>query len=115
MSQQQQQQQQHQDPVSCFPCGATTPQSPLLSPRMGQGQSPMLQQNQGPPQTQHQGPNQGGPPSYQPSADLNGWSQPANITSSNRYYVQMLLKCCVYLQLSISVIGFYKSRFAYSQ
>uniref|UniRef100_A0AAX7V2X2 Nuclear receptor coactivator 2 n=1 Tax=Astatotilapia calliptera TaxID=8154 RepID=A0AAX7V2X2_ASTCA len=107
--------QQHQDPVSCFPCGATTPQSPLLSPRMGQGQSPMLQQNQGPPQTQHQGPNQGGPPSYQPSADLNGWSQPANITSSNRYYVQMLLKCCVYLQLSISVIGFYKSRFAYSQ
>lgn len=84
----QQQQQQHQDPVSCFPCGATTPQSPLLSPRMGQGQSPMLQQNQGPPQTQHQGPNQGGPPSYQPSADLNGWSQPANITSSNSVYPQ---------------------------
>uniref|UniRef100_A0AAX7VJM7 Nuclear receptor coactivator 2 n=1 Tax=Astatotilapia calliptera TaxID=8154 RepID=A0AAX7VJM7_ASTCA len=69
------QQQQHQDPVSCFPCGATTPQSPLLSPRMGQGQSPMLQQNQG-------------PPSYQPSADLNGWSQPANITSSNSVYPQ---------------------------
>lgn len=88
MSQQQQQQQQHQDPVSCFPCGATTPQSPLLSPRMGQGQSPMLQQNQGPPQTQHQGPNQGGPPSYQPSADLNGWPQPANITSSNSVYPQ---------------------------
>uniref|UniRef100_A0A669AZH1 Nuclear receptor coactivator 2 n=1 Tax=Oreochromis niloticus TaxID=8128 RepID=A0A669AZH1_ORENI len=75
MSQQQQQQQQHQDPVSCFPCGATTPQSPLLSPRMGQGQSPMLQQNQG-------------PPSYQPSADLNGWPQPANITSSNSVYPQ---------------------------
>uniref|UniRef100_A0A669DDB3 Nuclear receptor coactivator 2 n=1 Tax=Oreochromis niloticus TaxID=8128 RepID=A0A669DDB3_ORENI len=74
--------------VSCFPCGATTPQSPLLSPRMGQGQSPMLQQNQGPPQTQHQGPNQGGPPSYQPSADLNGWPQPANITSSNSVYPQ---------------------------
>ncbi|XP_030607204.1 nuclear receptor coactivator 2-like isoform X2 [Archocentrus centrarchus] len=81
------QQQQHQDP-GCFPCGAATPQSPLLSPRMGQGQSPMLQQNQGPPQTQPQGPNQGGPPSYQPSADLNGWPQPANITTSNSVYPQ---------------------------
>uniref|UniRef100_A0A3Q0T025 DUF1518 domain-containing protein n=1 Tax=Amphilophus citrinellus TaxID=61819 RepID=A0A3Q0T025_AMPCI len=68
------QQQQHQDP-GCFPCGAATPQSPLLSPRMGQGQSPMLQQNQG-------------PPSYQPSADLNGWPQPANITTSNSVYPQ---------------------------
>lgn len=71
--------QQHQDPVSGFPCGATTPQSPLLSPRMGQGQSPMLQQNQ------NQGPTQGGPPSYQPSPDHNGWSQPANISTSSRY------------------------------
>uniref|UniRef100_A0A3B5MY04 DUF1518 domain-containing protein n=1 Tax=Xiphophorus couchianus TaxID=32473 RepID=A0A3B5MY04_9TELE len=67
-------QQQHQDPASCFPCGAGTPQSPLLSPRMVQGQSPMLQQNQG--QT------------YQTSADLNGWSQPANIPTSNSVYSQ---------------------------
>ncbi|XP_007552046.1 nuclear receptor coactivator 2-like isoform X2 [Poecilia formosa] len=81
-------QQQHQDPASCFPCGAGTPQSPLLSPRMGQGQSPMLQQNQGQTQTQAQAPNQGGPPSYQTSADLNGWSQPANISTSNSVYPQ---------------------------
>ncbi|XP_017165657.1 nuclear receptor coactivator 2-like isoform X3 [Poecilia reticulata] len=81
-------QQQHQDPASCFPCGAGAPQSPLLSPRMGQGQSPMLQQNQGQTQTQAQGPNQGGPPSYQTSADLNGWSQPANISTSNSVYPQ---------------------------
>ncbi|XP_012708280.2 nuclear receptor coactivator 2 isoform X1 [Fundulus heteroclitus] len=82
------QQQQHQDPVSCFPCGAGTPQSPLLSPRMGQGQSPMLQQSQGQTQTQTQAPSQGGPPSYQSSADLNGWSQPANISTSNSAYPQ---------------------------
>ncbi|KAM4728624.1 nuclear receptor coactivator 2-like isoform 3-T6 [Anableps anableps] len=81
-------QQQHQDPASCFPCGAGTPQSPLLSPRMGQGQSPMLQQNQGQTQTQPQAPNQGGPPSYQTSGDLNGWSQPANISTSNSVYPQ---------------------------
>uniref|UniRef100_A0A087XY64 Nuclear receptor coactivator n=1 Tax=Poecilia formosa TaxID=48698 RepID=A0A087XY64_POEFO len=68
--------------------GAGTPQSPLLSPRMGQGQSPMLQQNQGQTQTQAQAPNQGGPPSYQTSADLNGWSQPANISTSNSVYPQ---------------------------
>ncbi|KAG7236327.1 hypothetical protein INR49_001084 [Caranx melampygus] len=73
-------------PVSGFPCGAATPQSPLLSPRMGQGQNPMLQQSQGQPQPQ--GPNQGGPPSYQPSADLNGWPQPANISTSNSVYPQ---------------------------
>ncbi|XP_072220767.1 nuclear receptor coactivator 2-like isoform X3 [Leuresthes tenuis] len=77
------QQQQHQDPVSCFPCGAATPQSPLLSPRMGQSQGPMMQQNQGQTQPHPQAPNQRGPPSYQPSADLNGWSQPANISTSN--------------------------------
>ncbi|XP_073346646.1 nuclear receptor coactivator 2-like isoform X2 [Pagrus major] len=81
-----QQQQQHQDPVSGFPCGATTPQSPLLSPRMGQGQSPMLQQNQG--QAQPQGPNQGGPPGYQASTDHNGWPQAANISTSNSVYPQ---------------------------
>ncbi|XP_074508359.1 nuclear receptor coactivator 2-like isoform X2 [Sebastes fasciatus] len=74
------QQQQHQDPVSGFPCGAATPQSPLLSPRMGQGQSPMLQQNQGQPQSQPQGPNQRGPPGYQPSTV---WPQPANISTSS--------------------------------
>ncbi|XP_053293905.1 nuclear receptor coactivator 2 [Pleuronectes platessa] len=84
----QQQQQQHQDPVSGFSCGAATPQSPLLSPRMGQGQSPMLLQSQGQPQPQPQGPNQGGPPSYQTSTDLNGWAQPANISTSNSVYPQ---------------------------
>uniref|UniRef100_A0A8C4IEG8 Nuclear receptor coactivator 2 n=1 Tax=Dicentrarchus labrax TaxID=13489 RepID=A0A8C4IEG8_DICLA len=78
----QQQQQQHQDPVSGFPCGAATPQSPLLSPRMGQGQSSMLQQNQG--QTQPQG----GAPGYQASTDHNGWPQPANISTSNSVYPQ---------------------------
>ncbi|XP_040910760.1 nuclear receptor coactivator 2-like isoform X2 [Toxotes jaculatrix] len=82
------QQQQHQDPVSGFPCGATTPQSPLLSPRMGQGQSPMLQHSQGQPQPQPQGPNPGGPPGYQPSSDHNGWPQPANISTSNSVYPQ---------------------------
>ncbi|CAB1454137.1 unnamed protein product [Pleuronectes platessa] len=85
---QQQQQQQHQDPVAGFSCGAATPQSPLLSPRMGQGQSPMLLQSQGQPQPQPQGPNQGGPPSYQTSTDLNGWAQPANISTSNSVYPQ---------------------------
>ncbi|XP_041658314.1 nuclear receptor coactivator 2-like isoform X2 [Cheilinus undulatus] len=80
------QQQQHQDPVSGFPCGAATPQSPMLSPRMGQGQSPMLQHNQGQPQTQ--GPNQGGAPGYQPSGDLNGWPQQGNISTSNSVYPQ---------------------------
>ncbi|XP_041848108.1 nuclear receptor coactivator 2-like isoform X2 [Melanotaenia boesemani] len=80
------QQQQHQDSVSCFPCGAATPQSPLLSPRMGQVQGPMMQQNQG--QTQPQAPIQGGPHSYQPSTDPNGWSQPANISTSNSVYPQ---------------------------
>ncbi|XP_027144239.1 nuclear receptor coactivator 2 isoform X2 [Larimichthys crocea] len=81
------QQQQHQDPVSGFSCGAATPQSPLLSPRMAQqGQSPMLQQNQG--QTHPQGPNQGGAPGYQASTDLNGWPQSANISTSNSVYPQ---------------------------
>uniref|UniRef100_A0AAQ6IIV0 Nuclear receptor coactivator 2 n=1 Tax=Anabas testudineus TaxID=64144 RepID=A0AAQ6IIV0_ANATE len=63
--------QQQQDPG--FSCGATTPQSPLLSPRMGQ--SPMLQQSQG-------------PPSYQPNTDLNGWHHPANVSTSNSVYPQ---------------------------
>ncbi|XP_032387806.1 nuclear receptor coactivator 2 isoform X4 [Etheostoma spectabile] len=81
------QQQQHQDAVSGFPCGVMTPHSPLLSPRIGQGQSSMLQQNQGQsgPPTQPQGPNQRGEQGYQPS---NGWPQPANISSSNGVYPQ---------------------------
>ncbi|XP_032387807.1 nuclear receptor coactivator 2 isoform X5 [Etheostoma spectabile] len=85
--QQQQHQQQHQDAVSGFPCGVMTPHSPLLSPRIGQGQSSMLQQNQGQsgPPTQPQGPNQRGEQGYQPS---NGWPQPANISSSNGVYPQ---------------------------
>ncbi|XP_060899494.1 nuclear receptor coactivator 2-like isoform X2 [Labrus mixtus] len=81
-----QQQQQHQDAVSGFPCGAATPQSPMLSPRMGQGQSPMLQHNQGQPQSQ--GANQGGAPGYQPGSELNGWHQPANVSTSNSMYPQ---------------------------
>ncbi|KAM3604316.1 uncharacterized protein V6R79_009365 [Siganus canaliculatus] len=79
-------QQQHQDSVSGFPCGAATPQSPLLSPRMGQGQSSILQQNQS--QVQPQGPNQGRAPSYQANADINGWPQAVNISTSNSVYPQ---------------------------
>ncbi|XP_077955809.1 nuclear receptor coactivator 2-like isoform X2 [Gasterosteus aculeatus] len=71
-----QQQQMHQDPAAGFPCGAVSPQSPLLSPRMGQGQGPMLQQSQG--QAQSQGPNPRAAPAYQASS---GWPQPANINS----------------------------------
>ncbi|KAJ8277689.1 hypothetical protein GJAV_G00078620 [Gymnothorax javanicus] len=42
--------------------GATTPQSPLMSPRMGHAQSPMIQQPQ---------PNV----NFQSSSDMNGWPQ----------------------------------------
>ncbi|XP_036293008.1 nuclear receptor coactivator 2 isoform X5 [Pipistrellus kuhlii] len=42
--------------------GATTPQSPLMSPRMAHTQSPMLQQAQA-------------SPAYQASSDMNGWAQ----------------------------------------
>ncbi len=42
--------------------GAATPQSPLLSPRMGHAQSPMLQQAQG-------------NTSFQSSPEMNGWTQ----------------------------------------
>lgn len=73
------QQQQQQDSVSGFPCGAATPQSPLLSPMMAQGQSPMLQQ-----QNQGQAQPQGAASGYQASADLGGWPQPANISTSSR-------------------------------
>ncbi|KAM9308560.1 nuclear receptor coactivator 2 [Gastrophryne carolinensis] len=44
--------------------GATTPQSPIMSPRMSHTQSPMLQQSQA-------------NPAYQ-SADMNGWTQANN-------------------------------------
>ncbi|XP_057163887.1 nuclear receptor coactivator 2 isoform X4 [Ursus arctos] len=42
--------------------GATTPQSPLMSPRMAHTQSPMMQQSQA-------------NPAYQASSDMNGWAQ----------------------------------------
>ncbi|XP_055459123.1 nuclear receptor coactivator 2 isoform X4 [Psammomys obesus] len=42
--------------------GATTPQSPLMSPRMAHTQSPMMQQSQA-------------NPAYQPPSDMNGWAQ----------------------------------------
>ncbi|XP_031222758.1 nuclear receptor coactivator 2 isoform X3 [Mastomys coucha] len=42
--------------------GATTPQSPLMSPRMAHTQSPMMQQSQA-------------SPAYQPASDMNGWAQ----------------------------------------
>ncbi|XP_051014908.1 nuclear receptor coactivator 2 isoform X3 [Acomys russatus] len=42
--------------------GATTPQSPLMSPRMAHTQSPMMQQSQA-------------NPAYQPPTDMNGWAQ----------------------------------------
>ncbi|XP_069813603.1 nuclear receptor coactivator 2 isoform X2 [Dendropsophus ebraccatus] len=44
--------------------GATTPQSPIMSPRMAHSQSPMMQQSQA-------------NPAYQ-SADMNGWAQTNN-------------------------------------
>ncbi|XP_055984103.1 nuclear receptor coactivator 2 isoform X3 [Sorex fumeus] len=42
--------------------GATTPQSPLMSPRMAHTQSPLMQQTQA-------------NPAYQASSDMNGWAQ----------------------------------------
>ncbi|XP_019581724.1 nuclear receptor coactivator 2 isoform X3 [Rhinolophus sinicus] len=42
--------------------GATTPQSPLMSPRMAHTQSPLMQQSQA-------------NPAYQASSDMNGWAQ----------------------------------------
>lgn len=44
--------------------GATTPQSPIMSPRMAHTQSPMMSQSQA-------------NPAYQ-SADMNGWTQSNN-------------------------------------
>lgn len=77
-----QQQQQEQQQVSGFPCGGTTPQSPLLSPMMAQGQSAMLQQQQQQQQSQSQP--QGAAPGYQAGGDLGGWPQPATISTSGR-------------------------------
>ncbi|KAG5268810.1 hypothetical protein AALO_G00216740 [Alosa alosa] len=51
--------------------GATTPQSPLMSPRMGHAQSPMIQQPQG-------------NASFQSSPDMNGWPQ-GNMTGNNMF------------------------------
>ncbi|XP_075069729.1 nuclear receptor coactivator 2 isoform X2 [Mixophyes fleayi] len=48
--------------------GATTPQSPIMSPRMAHTQSPMMQQSQA-------------NPAYQ-SADINGWAQANNGANS---------------------------------
>ncbi|KFW95058.1 Nuclear receptor coactivator 2, partial [Phalacrocorax carbo] len=42
--------------------GATTPQSPLMSPRLAHTQSPMIQQSQA-------------NPAYQSSTEMNGWAQ----------------------------------------
>ncbi|NXA46484.1 NCOA2 protein, partial [Nothocercus julius] len=42
--------------------GATTPQSPLMSPRLAHTQSPMIQQSQA-------------NPAYQSSSEMNGWAQ----------------------------------------
>lgn len=50
--------------------GAATPQSPLMSPRLGHAQSPMMQQAQG-------------NTSFQSSPDMNGWTQ-GNM-NANRY------------------------------
>ncbi|XP_056378076.1 nuclear receptor coactivator 2 isoform X1 [Hyla sarda] len=52
--------------------GATTPQSPIMSPRMAHTQSPMMQQSQA-------------NPAYQ-SADMNGWAQTNN--GGNSMYSQ---------------------------
>ncbi|KAM8785856.1 nuclear receptor coactivator 2 isoform 5-T7 [Rhynchonycteris naso] len=54
--------------------GATTPQSPLMSPRMAHTQSPMLQQTQA-------------SPAYQASSDMNGWAQ-GNMGANSMYSQQ---------------------------
>ncbi|XP_056148993.1 nuclear receptor coactivator 2-like [Lampris incognitus] len=73
--------QQQADPGSAFPGGNGTPHSPLLSSRVGQGQSPMMPQNQ----AQPQGP---GGSNYQASTDLNGWAQTVSVTTGNSMYSQ---------------------------
>uniref|UniRef100_Q98TW1-2 Isoform E20b of Nuclear receptor coactivator 2 n=1 Tax=Danio rerio TaxID=7955 RepID=Q98TW1-2 len=54
--------------------GAATPQSPLMSPRMGHAQSPMMQQAQG-------------NSSFQSSPDMNGWPQ-GNINTNSMFTQQ---------------------------
>eukprot|EP00063_Salmo_salar_P071359 XP_014046194.1 PREDICTED: nuclear receptor coactivator 2-like isoform X5 [Salmo salar] len=55
--------------------GATTPQSPLMSPRMSHAQSPMMQQ-----QAQANS-------SYQPSSEMNGWPQ-GNMSGNSMFTQQ---------------------------
>ncbi|XP_051539037.1 nuclear receptor coactivator 2-like isoform X2 [Myxocyprinus asiaticus] len=54
--------------------GAATPQSPLMSPRMGHAQSPMMQQAQG-------------NTSFQSSPDMNGWTQ-GNMNANSMFTQQ---------------------------
>ncbi|KAM9789467.1 nuclear receptor coactivator 2-like [Neosynchiropus ocellatus] len=58
-----------QDAVAGFTCGGSTPQSPLMSPRMGQ--NPLQNQHQNQP-----------PPSYPARPDMNGWSPHGNMSAS---------------------------------
>uniref|UniRef100_UPI00398E9B7F nuclear receptor coactivator 2 isoform X3 n=1 Tax=Pristiophorus japonicus TaxID=55135 RepID=UPI00398E9B7F len=51
--------------------GATTPQSPLMSPRMSHTQSPMMQQSQS-------------TPTYQSPSEINGWPQ-GNINGNSMF------------------------------
>lgn len=51
--------------------GATTPQSPLMSPRMGHAQSPMMQQAPG-------------NATFQSSPDMNGWTQ-GNVNANSMF------------------------------
>ncbi|XP_045550031.1 nuclear receptor coactivator 2 isoform X6 [Salmo salar] len=55
--------------------GATTPQSPVMSPRMSHAQSPMMQQ-----QTQANS-------TYQPSSEMNGWPQ-GNMSANGMFTQQ---------------------------
>ncbi|KAM4907490.1 nuclear receptor coactivator 2 [Sylvia borin] len=54
--------------------GATTPQSPLMSPRLAHTQSPMIQQTQA-------------NPAYQSSTEMNGWAQ-GNMGGSSMFSQQ---------------------------
>ncbi|XP_064026801.1 nuclear receptor coactivator 2 [Pogoniulus pusillus] len=54
--------------------GATTPQSPLMSPRLAHTQSPMIQQSQA-------------NPAYQSSTEMNGWAQ-GNMGGSSMFSQQ---------------------------
>ncbi|XP_025912041.1 nuclear receptor coactivator 2 [Apteryx mantelli] len=54
--------------------GATTPQSPLMSPRLAHTQSPMIQQSQA-------------NPAYQSSTEMNGWAQ-GNMSGNSMFSQQ---------------------------